>query len=90
MRGKKLLSLLLSTTLIGTMLPTAALATVDSGADSSPLVCTTDEGGAAENHEENTLVSTPANTKGDKNNPPAGRTTMTAIPSGFRKPLTLL
>ena len=34
MRGKKLLSLLLSTTLIGTMLPTAALATVDSGADS--------------------------------------------------------
>lgn len=36
MRGKKLLSLLLSTTLIGTMLPTAALATVDSGADSSP------------------------------------------------------
>lgn len=46
MRGKKLLSLLLSTTLIGTMLPTAALATVDSGADSSPLVCTTDEGGA--------------------------------------------
>ena len=35
MRGKKLLSLLLSTTLIGTMLPTAALATVDSGADSS-------------------------------------------------------
>ena len=88
MRGKKLLSLLLSTTLIGTMLPTAALATVDSGADSSPLVCTTDEGGAAENHEENTLVSTPANTKGDKTT--AGRTTMTAIPSGFRKPLTLL
>ena len=69
MRGKKLLSLLLSTTLIGTMLPTAALATVDSGADSSPLVCTTDEGGAAENHEENTLVSTPANTKGDKTTP---------------------
>ena len=31
MRGKKLLSLLLSTTLIGTMLPTAALATVGSG-----------------------------------------------------------
>ena len=89
MRGKKLLSLLLSTTLIGTMLPTAALATVDSGADSSPLVCTTDEGGAAENHEENTLVSTPANTEGNKTTP-AGRTTMTAIPSGFRKPLTLL
>ena len=69
MRGKKLLSLLLSTTLIGTMLPTAALATVDSGADSSPLVCTTDEGGAAENHEENTLVSTPANTEGNKTTP---------------------
>lgn len=89
MRGKKLLSLLLSTTLIGTMLPTAALATVDSGADSSPLVCTTDEGGAAENHEENTLVSTPAILRAIKP-PPAGRTTMTAIPSGFRKPLTLL
>ena len=53
MRGKKLLSLLLSTTLIGTMLPTAALATVDSGADSSPRLYHR-RGGAAENHEENT------------------------------------
>lgn len=46
MRGKKLLFLLLSTTLIGTMLPTAALATVDSGADSSPSSVPQTEGGA--------------------------------------------
>ena len=60
MRGKKLLSLLLSAALVGTMLPTAALAAEDSGADSNPLVCTTDEGCAAEIHEENCpLYETP-------------------------------
>ena len=60
MRGKKLLSLLLSAALVGTMLPTAALAAEDSGADNDPLVCTTDEGCAAEIHEENCpLYETP-------------------------------
>ena len=53
MRGKNILSLLLSAALVGTMLPTAALAAEDGGADSSPLVCTTDEGCSAERHEEN-------------------------------------
>ena len=99
MRGKNILSLLLSAALVGTMLPTAALAAEDGGADSSPLVCTTDEGCSAERHEENcplyeipeeeneeapvletapletapseenTLLSTPANTEGDKTVP---------------------
>ena len=99
MRGKKLLSLLLSVALVGTVLPTAALAAEDGGADSNPLVCTTDEGCSAERHEENcplyempeevneeapllkttpletapseenTLLSTPTNTEGDKTVP---------------------
>ena len=53
MRGKKIVSLLLSAALVGTMLPTAALAAEDSGANSSPFVCTTDESCTAESHEEN-------------------------------------
>ena len=99
MKGKKLVSLLLSAALVGTMLPTAALAVEDGGTNNSPLVCTTDEGCAAEIHEENcplyktpdegngetlvlepapievapteenTLVSAPTNTEGDKTVP---------------------
>lgn len=53
MRGKKIVSLLLSAALVGTMLPTAALAAEDSGANSSPFVCTADESCTAESHEEN-------------------------------------
>ena len=53
MKGKKLLSLLLSAALVGTMVPTAALAAEGDEAENTPLVCTTDEGGAAESHEEN-------------------------------------
>ena len=47
MKGKKLLSLLLSAALVGTMVPTAALAAEGDEAENTPLVCTTDEGGAA-------------------------------------------
>ena len=75
MRGKKLLSLLLSTNFIGTMLPTAALATVDSGGRTAPLVCTRDGGCGRESRGKHIGVY-PANTKGDKTTP-AGRTTMT-------------
>ena len=75
MRGKKLLSLLLSAALVGTMLPTAALAAEDSGADSSSLVCTTDEGCAAEIHEENCpLYETP---KEENEEPPVLETVPT-------------
>ena len=88
MRGKKLLSLLLSTTLIGTMLPTAALATVDSGADSSPPSVPQTRGCGRESRGKHIGVYS-ANTKGDKTTP-AGEDNNDAIPSGFRKPLTLL
>ena len=96
---KRILASLMSLCLLVGLLPTAALAAEDSGADSNPLVCTTDEGCAAEIHEENcplyktpdeengetlvlepapaevtpteedTLVSAPTNTEGDKTVP---------------------
>ena len=60
MRGKKLLSLLVSVALVGTMVPTTVLAAEDSGVDSNPLVCITDEGCTAEIHEEDCpLYETP-------------------------------
>ena len=50
---KRILASLMSLCLLAGLLPTAALAAEDGGADSSPLVCTTDEGCSAERHEEN-------------------------------------